>query len=141
MKIEKKILPQYFEEVIKDNKTFELRKDEDDIQPGDMLILNEYFGKQYTGRAIERVVTYVLRNVPQYGLKEGYCIIGIKPLPKKIGKIERRPSEWGSPFICPECGSEQTPTEFFTIDGTEPKEKITWCYACGQKLDWGDQNG
>lgn len=64
-----------------------------------------------------------------------------KQLPRKIEKVERRPSEWGSPFICPECGSEQTPTEFFTIDGTEPKEKITWCYACGQKLDWGDQNG
>ena len=64
-----------------------------------------------------------------------------KQVPKKIEKIEKRLSEWGSPFICAECGSEQTPTKFFTVDGTEPKEKITWCSSCGQKLDWGDQNG
>lgn len=30
----------------------------------------------YTGRFATRTIKYVLRNVPEYGLKEGYCIIG-----------------------------------------------------------------
>lgn len=73
----KKILPIYFEEVHKGNKDFELRKDEDNIQVGDRLVLNEYFEGCYTGQYIAKDVKYVLRNCPQYGLMEGYCIIGL----------------------------------------------------------------
>ncbi len=73
----KKILPQYFEEILKGNKDFELRKDEDDIQVGDRLVLNEFDGTNYTGQYIAKDVKYVLRNCPQYGLMDGYCIIGL----------------------------------------------------------------
>lgn len=59
-----------------------------------------------------------------------------KQIPKKVDKVERRPTEWGSPYICPICGAEQTKAEFFTADGKEPKEMYTWCYGCGHKLDW-----
>ena len=72
--INKKILPQYFEAVKDKRKNFELRKDEDNIQVGDTLVLNEWDGA-YTGRHVTRDVKYVLRNVPEYGLKDGYCII------------------------------------------------------------------
>lgn len=76
--IRKKILPCYFEEVKNRNKNFEIRKDEDDIQVGDTLVLCEYdFERRcYTRRELSRKVKYVLRNVPEYGLMEGYCIIG-----------------------------------------------------------------
>ena len=40
--IEKKIHPKYFRAVRKDEKNFELRKDEDNAQPGDVLILMEW---------------------------------------------------------------------------------------------------
>lgn len=73
--IRKKILPEYFEAVQENRKKFELRKDEDNIQVGDELILEEWNG-EYTGRYTNRKVTYVLRNVPEYGLNDGYCIIG-----------------------------------------------------------------
>ena len=73
--IRKKILPEYFEAVQENRKKFELRKDEDNIQVGDELILEEWNG-EYTGNYTWRKVTYVLRNVPEYGLKDGYCIIG-----------------------------------------------------------------
>lgn len=73
----KKILPQYFEEVLKGNKDFELRKDEDDIQVGDRLVLNEFDGNNYTGQYIAKDVKYILRDCPQYGLMNGYCIIGL----------------------------------------------------------------
>ena len=42
--VTKKILPKYFKEVYAGNKTFELRKDEDDIQAGDRLYLKEWKG-------------------------------------------------------------------------------------------------
>lgn len=74
--VEKKILPQYFREVQSGKKNFELRKDEDNIQEGDILVLNEFNDGSSTGRSVIRRVTYVLRNVPEYGLQEGYCIIG-----------------------------------------------------------------
>lgn len=74
--IEKKILSEYFVEIIKDNKRFEIRKDEDNVQVGDILILKEWNGKIFTGREIRKYVTYVLRNAREYGLQDGYCIIG-----------------------------------------------------------------
>lgn len=74
--IEKKILPKYFREVRKEEKNFELRKDEDDAQPGDVLILMEWEAGEYTGRTEVRRIRYVLRDVPEYGLMPGYCIIG-----------------------------------------------------------------
>lgn len=79
--ISKKILPHYFWEVWDGNKNFELRKDEDDIQTGDELVLEEWKDtgdilSGYTGMVVRKTVKYVLRDVPEYGLKTGYCIIG-----------------------------------------------------------------
>ena len=77
--IEKKLLPEYFEAVLSGKKTFEIRKDEDKIRVGDVIRLKEWgYDGKYTGRVTERVVTYILRNVPEYGLMPGYCIISIK---------------------------------------------------------------
>ena len=76
-KIRKKISPTYFDDVKDRQKNFEIRKDDDDVQVGDKVVLGEWkenYG--YTGRFVTRKVKYVLRNVPEYGLKEGYCIIG-----------------------------------------------------------------
>ena len=75
-RIRKKILPCYFEDVKARKKNFEIRKDEDDIQVGDTLVLCEWNGIHYTCRELSRKVKYVLRNVPQYGLQDGFCIIG-----------------------------------------------------------------
>lgn len=76
--IKKKILPKYFDEVLRGNKTFELRKDENRVQVGDTLLLYKYDDEYgyYDDTPIEKKVTYVLRNCSQYGLMDGYCIIG-----------------------------------------------------------------
>lgn len=76
MFFEKKCKKEYFVRVYAGEKNFELRLDEDGIAPGDYLTLNEWEEGAYTGRKIKRLVRYVLRNCPEYGLKEGYCIIG-----------------------------------------------------------------
>lgn len=74
--VEKKILPEYFNEVIHDRKKFEIRKDEDNLQIGDAVILKEWDGEKYTGREVGRNIVYVLRDVPEYGLMPGYVIFG-----------------------------------------------------------------
>lgn len=73
--VRKKILPEYFSAVRAREKNFEIRLDEDDIQVGDLLILEEWDG-YYTGEVVRRYVKYVLRNAPALGLMDGYCIIG-----------------------------------------------------------------
>ena len=72
---ELKIAPMYFEAVISDKKTFEVRKDDRNYQENDVLILKEYDNGAYTGKEISVVVTYILRG--EY-CKDGYCIISIK---------------------------------------------------------------
>lgn len=59
--IRKKILPEYFEAIIAGKKKYELRLNDFDINEGDTLLLEEIdaISKQYTGRTIEKVVTYV----------------------------------------------------------------------------------
>jgi len=73
--VRRKILPECFRAVRAREKNFEIGKDEDDIQVGDLLILKEWDGG-YTGEGVRRYVKYVLRGVPEYGLMDGYCIIG-----------------------------------------------------------------
>ena len=75
---ELKILPKYFQAIWDGAKTFELRKDDRGYQTADRLILREWEGGKFTGSMLVVVVTYVLRNCPEYGLKDGYCILGIK---------------------------------------------------------------
>ncbi len=63
-RIEKKVLPEYFERVLTGEKTFELRLADFDIEKGDILVLREWdhISKQYTGRVLEKKVTYVLKT-------------------------------------------------------------------------------
>lgn len=79
-KIQKKCLPPYFRAVSGGRKTFEIRKDEDGLDVGDIIVLREWDGKKYTGRAIDVEVIYVLRNVPEFGLMNGYAVFGIRLL-------------------------------------------------------------
>ena len=58
-----------------------------------------------------------------------------KQVPKKIVYYKQF---YGTLYRCPECEADQIPIDFFNSDGTEPSEKYSWCWKCGQKLDWGD---
>ena len=76
---EVKILPNYYEDVLSGKKTFELRKDDRDYKVGDLIVLKEYDSSEnvYTGREKMYGIGYILRNCPEYGLQEGYCILGL----------------------------------------------------------------
>lgn len=71
-----KILPKYYRH-LEYSKKFELRKDDRDYQVGDILELREFENGCYTGRTSRFKITYVLRNCPEYGLMDGYCILSL----------------------------------------------------------------
>lgn len=74
---ELKILPEYYEEVKAGNKNFELRKNDRDYMVHDTLRLKAWENGEYLDKApLERTIRYILQDCPEYGLMEGYCILG-----------------------------------------------------------------
>lgn len=62
--IRKKIWPEYFDAVASGKKKFELRLNDFKVAEGDTLVLEEWnpTSKEYTGRKIEKKVTYVFKS-------------------------------------------------------------------------------
>lgn len=91
MKIhELKLWPEYFNAVLKGDKTFEMRKNDRDFKLGDILVL-KYFDPDYDSKIIKGGTFYNIPNDPEitcrvkyimygpsYGLEDGYCCMGIK---------------------------------------------------------------
>ena len=66
---------EYYQQVEKGNKNFELRKNDRNFQVGDMLYLEEVVNGTFTGRVLPpKEVKYILSG-GKYGLEEGYCIM------------------------------------------------------------------
>jgi hypothetical protein len=74
MRIEKKVLKKYFQLILDGKKTYELRLGDFECKEGDVLVLKEWDEdkKEYTGRVLEKTVTYVGKNVnnPPFWSKE-----------------------------------------------------------------------
>lgn len=77
---ELKILPEHFQAVWEGDKRAELRKDDRGYEVGDVLVLREWDGHKYTGSGLAVRITHILRNCPEYGLADGYCILSIGSL-------------------------------------------------------------
>ena len=81
---ELKIKTDYFLKILEGKKTFEIRKDDRGFMEGDIIhfriLATTLLGADYIMETDPHLfkITYVLRNVPEYGLKEGYAILGIK---------------------------------------------------------------
>lgn len=74
---ELKIIPKYFEDVLDGKKNFELRKDDRNFKEGDNILLREYEGGEYTGYELFSPIRYILRDVSEYGLQDGFVILGL----------------------------------------------------------------
>lgn len=79
--------PEFFQPVVDGVKTFEIRYDDRKYQVGDTLILREWDDRkaEFTGRQVERRVTYVLRGVPGgipplAGLQRNYVALALSVL-------------------------------------------------------------
>lgn len=74
---ELKILREYFNDIVLNNKRFEIRRNKDVFEVGDWLLLNEWHEKLgYSERQILAEITYK----SDYKQKDDYCVLGIKVL-------------------------------------------------------------
>jgi ribosomal protein S17 len=86
MKIEKKTWPDSFQKMLDGKKNFDLRLADWECKPGDTLVLKEWNPetKEYTGRVIEKKVTYVSKTKDQLYFnkedveKHGFQVIALK---------------------------------------------------------------
>lgn len=79
MKLHKlKIKNEYYIEIISGKKTFELRKNDRDYKEGDLIEFSVLCDGDIIKSPYIYQITYVLKNVEQYGLHKDYCILGIK---------------------------------------------------------------
>jgi len=71
------ILPEYFKAIKEGRKKFEVRFNDRDYKENDILILQELdpLGENLTGNEVFVKVIYILKD---FGLQEGYCILGIE---------------------------------------------------------------
>ena len=72
-----KVKPEYFMVYASGQKLFEVRKNDRPYKVGDFLALNEYNGKEYTGRCAMGAITYILEETEYCA--EGYVVLGLKP--------------------------------------------------------------
>lgn len=134
MEHELKILPQYFKAVQEGTKTFELRKHDRWFWVGDTLVLKEFYPKYgektnyYTGNEIKKEISYILEG-GQYGLEEGYCILGLKQediqlkninlegitLTEQYKKIEEEEKEFSDSLLSMKYDNEKE-TYYLDID-------------------------
>lgn len=77
---ELKVWPEFFDALESGEKPFELRKNDRDFGAGDHLWLREWhFSSGYSGRSLNRIVTYVLVNATDFGLMPGFAALGLRP--------------------------------------------------------------
>jgi hypothetical protein len=72
-----KTCPEFFDAVLKGDKTFEVRLNDRGFRVGDNLVLKEWLPntKQYTGRQTKRSITYILSGL---GLQPNWIVMAIK---------------------------------------------------------------
>jgi ribosomal protein S17 len=63
-RIEKKAWPELFDKMLSGEKNFDLRLAEFECEEGDILVLKEWEPKtkQYTGRELEKEITFVIKT-------------------------------------------------------------------------------
>lgn len=87
--INKKIWPEseYFNAILKEDKTFELQLNDFECESGDILVLKEWNPetKEFTGRELKKKITYVIKtkdSIKFYSQekinKYGFQVIGFK---------------------------------------------------------------
>lgn len=76
-----KIKKEYYYAIKDRFKKFEIRKNDRNFQVGDLIRFfiidennNDYLSISYYQ------ITYLLKDIPEYGLKKGYCVFSIKEI-------------------------------------------------------------
>lgn len=77
---ELKTVQPYFDAVVSEAKTFEIRRADRDFKIGDLLVLWEWDGEAYSGMWALRVITYVMQDGRQFAVDPAFVVLGIRPL-------------------------------------------------------------
>lgn len=69
-----KIWPEFYEAILDNKKTFEIRRNDRNFAVGDRVILREFDPKNefFTGRSFHAPINYLIKECA--GLNKGYCI-------------------------------------------------------------------
>jgi len=119
-----KTIQPYYDDIKTGKKNFEIRFLDRNYQVGDTLHLEEYIHVKnklvsgcYTGKFIRKKVTYILKDCPQFGLQEGYCILGLADIEKDINCISANQSykEFNVPDSIQKELSENTDAQYHNI--------------------------
>lgn len=91
---ELKVWSKFFPSLWNGNKKFEVRKDDRDFKPGDLLRLREWDkdAEAYGPNEIIARITCKL-NGGQFGIEEGYCVLSISTI-ELIGPDRPEDLEW-----------------------------------------------
>ncbi|AND75641.1 ASCH domain protein [Nostoc phage A1] len=77
MRHELKTVNPWFTDIIEGRRDFDVRKNDRGYSVGDLLVLREWTGSNYTARKVEKVVKYILRGEDfSEGVKPGYVVLG-----------------------------------------------------------------
>ena len=89
----------YFEDVLLGNKTAELRLNDRDFAPLDIIRLHELEYDKLTGRTVEKRITHIVWDTNGPWLAPGYCMLSMSPTQwcQTCGKWTARPGD------CPKC--------------------------------------
>jgi len=74
---ELKIKSGYLVDIKRGSKNFEVREDDRNFKSGDYLHLRGYHNGEYTGDETVVQITYKFSGNDEYGLKKGFCVLGI----------------------------------------------------------------
>lgn len=100
------------------------------------------FGEQKNAFEMAISALEEVRQLHTIGTVSEFRELKEKAIPKKIGHcVFYREMGYGTPWQCLTCGADQTKVEFSCVDGSEPEEKYTFCWCCGQYLDWSEGKG
>ncbi len=74
-----KTWPEFYKDVDKGSKTFEVRKADRPFKVGESLLLQEWdnVNNCYTGKECLREITYILYG-GQFGVQDGFVVMGLK---------------------------------------------------------------
>lgn len=96
-----KIRKEYADQILWGYKTFELRKNDRNFKQGDSIefsVINvdgdsTVLYPSHPLNDIPYEITYVLTDVPEYGLMDGYAILGIKRIRSDWNKVDTATKE------------------------------------------------
>lgn len=106
---ELKILPRYFQPVLDGTKTFEIRVNDRNFQEGDTVTLKEWDGERFTGRNVDRQITFVT----DYAQQPDFVVFGMRKVPEAISAQQPCSVCQGTGVfdltnsVCKRCGGQQ----------------------------------